>query len=390
MVDDPQGIYMDHASATAIDPRVRDAMSPFLWEDFASPESLHEWARRPADALAHARAQVAALVGARAEEIIFTAGDTEAGNLAVKGIVSANAHRGRHVVASAVSSAPVMAACRALGRSEVELSVVGVDAEGHCDPAAVAAVVRSDTVLVTIPHGQPEIGTVQDVGGVCAAVHDANPQAAIHVDAGATAGLVPVDVDAWGCDALSLGGGTMGGPRWAGALWMREGTRLHPLIDGGLQEAGKRAGAHDVPAIVGLGAAAALAQDELPTRSAAMTAAATRLIDALLRTHGVRLNGPRVDRVPGHVQVSVEGVEGEALTLMLAAAGVACAPGSACSAAGKTSPVLAAIGVDAPWTHSAVLFTLAPSTTPADVDRAADLFAEAVARLRAIAPIERR
>jgi cysteine desulfurase len=170
-------------------------------------------------------------------------------------------------------------------------------------------------------------------------------------------------------------------------LWVREGTRLHPLIEGGLQEHGKRGGAHDVPGIVGLGEAARLAAVEMDARAAHMSTLAERLIKRLLRVPDVRLNGPRHGRVPGHVQVSAGGVEGEMLTLALATRGVAASPGSACSAAGKASPVLEAIGLEAPWTHSAVLFTLAPSTTAAEVDRGAEAFAEAVAALRAMSPL---
>lgn len=362
-------------------------MEPFLSELFGSPEGLHDDAREPADALAAARSHVGALIGADPDGVIFTAGDTEARNLAVKGIVAANAHRGFHVVTTAVEHPATLAACRSLARDRDGLTIVGVDAEGRVNPAELAAAMRDDTVLVTVSHGQAEIGTVQDVGALVAAVNARDPDVAVHVDAGVTAGVIAIDAAAWGCDAITIGGGSFGGPRWAGALWVREGTRLHPLIEGGLQEGGKRGGAHDMPAIVGLGEAARLAIGEIADRSRHMSVLADRLIEGLTAMDDVRLNGPRHGRVPGHVQVSAGRVEGETLVLTLAARGVAASPGSACSAAGKASPVLEAIGLEPPWTHSAVLFTLAPSTTEAEIDTAIAAFTDAVATLRAMSPI---
>ena len=387
MVEHNFGAYLDHAAATTLDPRVRTAMAPYLDEVFASPEGLYDLARRPAEALQQARRHVGALMGADPEGVIFTSGDTEARNLAVKGIVGANAHRGAHVVTSAVEHPATLAACRSLARDRGALTIVGVDGVGRIDPTVLATAVRDDTVLVTISHGQAEIGTIQDVAALVIAVRTQNPDVAIHVDAAVTAGLVPIDVGTWGCDAVTIGGGSLCGPRWAGALWVREGTRLHPLIEGGLQEGGKRGGAHDMPGIVGLGEAARLAATELDTRSAHMSRLADRLIARLEAVADIRLNGPRAGRVPGHVQVSAGWVEGETLVLTLAAHGVAASPGSACSAAGKASPVLEAIGLEPPWTHSAVLFTLAPTTTEAEIDDAAAVFADAVATLRAMSPL---
>jgi cysteine desulfurase len=387
MVDDLPAVYLDHAAAAPLDPRVRAAMLPFLTVEFASPDSLHELARGPAEALERARQAAGALVGGDPDGIVFTAGDTEARNLAVKGVAAANRYLGGHLVLSAVEHPATVAACRTVTREHGALTTVPVDAEGRIDADALRSAIRDDTVLVSLVHGQPEIGTVQDVAGLVRAVRARRADVPVHVDAGATAGLVPVDVAAWGCDLVSFGGASMSGPRWAGALWVRPGTRLHPLIEGGLQEHGKRGGPHDMPGIAGFGAACALAAVDLPARAERMGALADRLIERLLAVPGVRLNGPRRGRVPGHVQVSAGGVEGETLTLALAARGVACSPGTACSAAGKASPVLEAIGLEPPWTHSAVLFTLGPATDAADVDAAAAAFADAVAALRAMSPV---
>lgn len=382
--------YLDHAAASPLDPRVRAAMEPFLGPRFGSPSSLHEWGRRPAEALEEARAQVAALLSCDHEWVIFTSGATEARNLAVAGLLGANRALGRHIVASAVDHPAALAACRSAARDGAALDVVGVDGMGRIDPAALAAALRDDTALVHVVHGQPDIGTLQDLPALVAAVRRRRPETRIVIDAGETAGLVPVDAVGLDADAVVVGGGPVGAPPWTGALAVRPGARLHPLIVGGLQEGGKRAGAENLPGIVALGTAAALAREEMTARAAAVEPLARRLTAGLLAVDDVRLNGdPRPDhRIPGHVQVSAGWVEGESLCLALAARGVACSPGSACTVhAGKAAPALEAIGLEPPWTHSAVLFTLRHTTTRDEVDLAVAAFAEAVAALRAMSPL---
>ena len=380
--------YLDHAAASPLDPRVREAMLPFLDERFGSPSSLHEWGRAPAEALERAREQVADLIGVEPDHVIFTSGATEARNLAVTGLLGGNRARGRHAVATAVEHPATLAACRSAERRGGALDLVGVDGEGRVDPAALAAAARDDTAVVCVVHGQPDIGTLQDVAGCVPAVRAVQPEARIVIDAGETAGLVPIDAGPWGADAIVLGGGPIGGPPWTGALAVRPGARLHPLIEGGLQEGGKRAGAEDLPGIVALGAAAAIAKAEMGRRAIRMQVLADRLTEGLLAVSDVRLNGHPDARIPGHVQVSAGWVEGEALTLSLAARGVAASPGSACTAhGGKAAPVLEAIGLEPPWTHSAVLFTLRATTTEAEVEHAIAAFAESVAALRAMSPL---
>jgi cysteine desulfurase len=384
----PTSAYLDHASGGPVDARVRAAMRPFWEEDMPGPDALHEGARRPAEALATAHAQVAGLVGAEPESVIFTASATEARNLAVKGLLGANRALGTHVVASRVEHPATLAACRSAARAGAELTLVEVDGEGRLDPDALAAAVREDTALVCLVHGQPDIGTLQDVPALVAAVRERRPEARVHVDATATAGLLPLDVAVLGADALTLSARPMGGPLWVGALWVRPGARLHPLIEGGLQEGGKRAGAEALPAVVGMGAAAALAAEEMAGRAERLRALDARLRAGLLAVTDVRLNGPPEGRVPGLVNVSAGWVEGESLALALDALGVAVAPGSACTAhAGKAAPVLEAIGLAPPWTHSSVLFTLGLATRADEIDHAIAAFAEAVARLRAMSPL---
>lgn len=382
------GAYLDHAAARPIDPRVREAMMPFLATEFGSPSGLHDSARVPAEALEAAREHMAHLIGAPPEAIIFTSGATESRNLAVKGLLSANRQRGRHIVTTAVDHPSTLAACRTAERDGASLTVVGVDDMGHVDAETLAGAVGDQTVLVSLAHGQAEVGTVQAVSALSEAVRGVRADVIIHVDAEETAGLLPVDVDNLGCDALSVGGTSLAAPAWTGALYVRPGTRIHPLIEGGLQEHGKRAGAEDVAGIVALGEAARLAAVEQAARAARMSVLRDRLIAELLAVPDVRLNGPTgAARLPGNLQVSVAGVEGETLVLTLAAAGVAASPGSACTAAGKASPVLEAMGLRPPWTHSAVLFSLSWTTTDAEIATAASAFRDAVARLREMSPI---
>lgn len=374
--------YLDWSAAPPLDPRVRTAMAPFFAEEFASPNAVHEWARRPAEAIATAREHVAALIGAAPSAIIFTAGATESRWLAVTGLASAARELGAGVVVSRIEHPATLAAARRISDAVVE---VGVDGDGRIAPAALGAAIADETALVSVVHGQPDIGTVQDVAALIAAARAARPGVRIHIDAAETVGRLPVDVRALDCDALTIGGPALGAPPWAGALYVREGCPIEPLIGGGPQEDGRRAGAQAVPAIVALGEAARIARDELPVRARRLAALGERLIARLTAVPGVRLNGPRTDRVPGHVQVAVGDVEGETLTAALAIRGVAASPGSACS--GNSADVLVAIGLEPPWTYSAVLFTCGPTTTDAEVDHAAAAFAESVARLRAISPL---
>jgi cysteine desulfurase len=338
-------------------------------DSHGAPGGLHSWAERPALAIEEARAHVGALIGAHPEEVIFTAGATEARNLAVKGLAAANASLGRTVVASAVEHPAVLSAGRSLTRAGGTLRTVAGEREGR-------------------HHAQGEIGTVQDVPALVSAARGARADVRIHLDAGETAGLLPIDMHALGVDALTVGGWPSGAPPWTGALAVREGARLHPLIEGGLQEQGKRAGAENVPGIVALGEAARIARQEMTARAEHMSRLAERLIVGLLSVPDVRLNGPRRGRLPGNVQVSTGWVEGESLVLALAARGVACSPGSACTAhGGKAAPTLEAIGLEPPWTHSAVLFSIGPETGDEEITHAITAFREETGRLRAISPI---
>lgn len=380
-----RGVYLDHGAASPLLPEVQEEMQRWLAVT-GSPMSLHEWARGPADAVEEARADVAALLGWHADTVVFTAGATEARNLAVKGAMWARGANTPVLVADPLAHSSTLAACRSLTRAGGELRLANVDFQGYVLVSSLAALLPGAD-LVTITHGQAEVGTVQDGPTLVAAARRDADDAVLHLDAEETAGLLPVD-NGLGADLVSIGGRVMGAPAWVGALLVRPGTPLHPLVEGGVEEYGKRGGHHAVPAIAGLGVAARIARGEMQARTARLRTCADRLATGLLATPGVRLNGPPVaDRLPGHVQVSVAGVEGEALALGLAARDVAASPGSACTfGAGKASPVLEAMGRGDEAARSAVLLVAGANTTDAEIDAAVHAFAHAVAALRFMSP----
>jgi len=380
--------YLDHAASAPLDERTRAVMAQAL-DCLGGPDALHPAGAHAAQMLETARAQVAALIDCDPEEVIFTAGATEARNLAVKGLLAANRTLGPHFVVSAVEHPAVMSIARSRLRDGEPVSVTAVDPLGRIDPAALADVISPQTCVVSIHHAQHEVGTIQDLNKLIDAVRTRRGDVRVHVDAGESAGTVQVDVAAIGADAVTIGGTALGAPAWAGALWLRPGARLHPLVEGGSQEAGKRAGPVDLTGAVALGAAAARTRAVRAERAARLRSQTAFLAERILTIADVRLNGPPVDeRLPGHLQVSVRGVTGESLALALATRGVCVSPGSTCSAdAGKASPTLEAMAVDPVWTHAAVLMTLGDSTTDAELAVAADAFAAAVADLRAMSPL---
>ncbi len=358
-------------------------------ECLGSPDAVHPAGVRAARLLEAARTQVAALIGADADEVIFTAGATEARNLAVKGLLAANRRLGAHAVASAIEHPSVMSALRSRMRDGHPVSFTAVDPVGRIDPAALAEAVGERTCLVSIHHAQHEVGTIQDLGVLIAAVRARREEARVHVDAADSLGALRLDVHATGADAVTISGTALGAPAWTGALWLRPGARLHPLIEGGTQEAGKRAGAVDLAGAVALGVAAERTRAVRAEHAKRLRRQTAQLADGILGVPDVRLNGPPVgDRLPGHLQVSVRGITGESLALALAIRGVCVSPGSTCTAdAGKASPTLEAMGVDPRWTHAAILMTLGHGTTENELRVAIEAFADAVADLRTMSPI---
>jgi cysteine desulfurase len=390
-------VYFDHAATTPVHPKVVEAMLPYLREQFGNPLSLHSFGEAPRDAVEEARAKVADLIGARPNEIYFTASGSEANNMAVKGITLMNRQKGQHVVVSAIEHQSVLNATQTLEKLGFEVTQVPVDQHGLVDPDDVVAAIRDDTTLVSVMHANNEIGTIEPVAAIARAVKEKGKRIIFHTDAVATVGTLPVDVKELGVDLLSLAGNQFYGPKGAGALFIRKGTRLMPLIDGGIQERGRRAGTENVPAIVGLGVAAELAKESLAERAERLIPLRDRLVERLIsEMDRVYLTGPSTSlstghptmRLPGHVSVCVEFIEGESMLLMLNMQGIAASSGSTCtSRALKASHVLMAIGVETALAQGSLVFTLGESNTIEDVDYVAEVLPPIVERLRQMSPL---
>jgi len=382
-------IYLDHQATTPVDPRVVDAMLPYFTEHFGNAASRqHVFGWKADEAVEHARHQVARLVGARAKEIVFTSGATEANTLALRGAVQARRDRGAHVVTVATEHKAVLDTCARLAREGCEVTVLPVEPDGRLDPGRFADALRPDTVVASVMAANNEIGVLQPLAALAAACRARGVW--LHTDAVQAAGHVPVDVEALGVDLASFSAHKMYGPKGVGALYVRRSPRvtLEPQVVGGGQEQGLRAGTLNVPGIVGLGAAAAMAREGLAAEMPRVAALRDRLLAGLERAlDGVAVSGSRTERLPHNLHVRFAGVDGEALMTSLAddlavSAGSACASGSR-----EPSHVMTALGVDVVDRWGAVRFGLGRGTTADEIDRAVACVVERVTRLRAMSPV---
>jgi len=380
-------IYLDNASSTPLLPEVREVILPYLDEAFGNPSSMHEWGDTPREAIETAREQVAQLIGADAEEIIFTGSGTESNNFAVKGLALAQQNKGRHVVVSDIEHFSVLNSARTLEKWGFELSLVPVDKHGVVDPADVVKNIRKDTVLVSIMHANNEVGTIEPIKEIARLTREKG--VVLHTDAIATVGTIPVNVKELGIDALSLAGNQFYGPKGVGALWVRKGVRIMPLLDGGVQEGGRRAGTENVSAIVGLGKAAELAEASMTARIEHLTGLRDRLLAKLpSRIEHVVVTGHPENRLPGHASFCVEFIEGEAMLMLLNSQGVAVTSGSACtSRALKASHVLIAMGISHELAQGSILFSFGLDNTAEDVDYVLEVMPPIVDRLRQMSPL---
>jgi cysteine desulfurase len=377
-----QLIYLDHNATTPLHPAVWDAMRPFLTGIFGNPSSLHSEGLQARDAVEEAREHVARLIGAGAEEIVFTSSGTEADNLAILGSVLARQRQGRHIVTSQIEHPAVLGSCLALEAQGFRVTRLPVGSAGTIDPHDLAQVLAGDTLLLTLMHANNEVGTIQPIQA-CAALARARG-VLVHTDAVQSVGKIPTLVADLGVDLLSLSGHKINGPKGIGALYVRRGSSLHPIMTGGPQERGLRGGTEHVAAIVGLGAAAQLAAacmaDEMPQ----VTALRDRLERGILATiPDVLVNGATAPRLPTTTNLSFKGVDGQSLVVALDLQGVAASTGSACSSGSlEPSPVLIAMGLADEWLQGAVRFSLGSGNTPAEVDAVLHMLPPIVARLR--------
>jgi cysteine desulfurase len=381
-------IYLDYAATTPVDPAVMRAMNACMGPegDFGNPGSAtHRFGRQAAARVETARAQVASLLSAEPDEIIFTSGATESNNLAVLGIARANADRGRHLVTSRTEHKAVLDPCKRLEKEGFSVTYLTPDRSGRIDPEAVRAALRLDTVLVSIMFANNEVGVLQDVRAIGAVCREYG--VAFHTDAAQAVGKIPVDLRELAVDVLSFTGHKLYGPKGAGALYLRRSARplLQPVTFGGGQERGLRPGTLATHQIVGLGAACELARELQPAEAARLTGLRDRLWHGIVGLGGLHLNGEGAPRLPGILNVSVEGVEGESLVVSLGE--LAISTGSACnSASAEPSYVLRALGRDTQLAQSSLRFSLGRFTTEADVDVAIAAVNREVQRLRALSP----
>ncbi|MEV7396952.1 cysteine desulfurase family protein [Aeromicrobium sp. NPDC092404] len=375
-------IYLDHAATTPLRREVLEAMWPHFGPDFGNPSSHHEVGESARRALEQARADVAQQLGARASEITFTSGGTEADNAALKGIALA-APRGKHVVISSIEHPAVLESAEFLGRLGYEITVLDVDHDGMVHPEVLEAALRDETTLVSIQHANNEVGTIQQVETLSRLA--AGRGAPFHTDAVQAAGWLDLDVDRLGVQAVSISGHKLGAPKGIGVLYVRRGTRFEPLIHGGGQESGRRSGTENVAAAVGMAAALRLAGDGGAGNDEVVVRRDAFIERVLAEVPSAELTGDRNHRLPGSASFVFPGTNGETILLELEARGIVCSSGSAC-AAGSDEPshVLTAMGYDAAVAQTAVRFTFGRTTTSEELDAAATELVRAVAAVSAL------
>jgi len=376
-------IYLDHAATTPTDPAVLESMIPWFRDRFGNPSSPHTFGREGRAAVETAREKVAALLGAGPMEVVFTSGGTESDTMALWGVARALRDRGNHIVVSSVEHHAVLEPCRELAGEGFEITQLPVDANGMVDPDDAARALTHRTILVSVMHANNEIGTIQPVAEIARLAHAKGIY--VHTDAVQTFGHVPFTVDEIEADLLSLSAHKLYGPKGVGALFIRKGIRIAPLLRGGGQERGRRAATENVPGIVGLGRAAEVARENMAGEAAELARLRERLIEGIReRIEGLRFNGHPERRLPGNVSVSFEGVEAEPLLLTLDLMGIACSGGSACSSTSvEVSHVLSAIGREAGMARGTIRFSLGRETSEEDIDRVLEVLPPVVKRLRA-------
>ncbi len=387
-------IYLDHNATTPVDAAVLDAMMPFFAGEFGNASSIHTFGQRARAAVETAREQVAALINARAQEIIFTSGGTESDNHAIFGIVAASlgapSTSQPHIITTAIEHEAVLNACQALEKQGAAVTYLPVNRDGLIDLKELQKAIRPESALITVMHANNELGTVQPLAeiGEIAAEHDVY----FHTDAVQSVGKIPVDVKALQLDLLALSGHKLYAPKGVGAIYIKGGTRLKQLLYGGHHQRGFRPGTENVPGIVGLGKAAELARTPLGTESARISALRDELESGLLgRVPDAHANAAKPPRTPNTCNITFPGLEGEALIIALDLRGLACSTGAACSSgAVEPSHVLTAIGLSAADARSSVRFSLGRHTTEEEIASALEIVPAAVAQLRELSPTYRR
>jgi len=380
-------IYMDNAATTRMNEQVFEAMRPYMLEQYANAAGTYSFASKSSEAIEKARKQVAAVIGAKANEIFFTSGGTESDNWALKGAAKAYAAKGKHIITSAIEHHAILHTCDTLKKEGYDITVLPVDEFGKVDPAAVEAAIRPDTILVSIMAANNEIGTVQPLKeiGEITKKHGV----LFHTDAVQAFAHIPMNVDDMHIDLLSASAHKFHGPKGVGVLYVRKGVRLINFMDGGAQEKKRRAGTSNVPGIVGMGEAAKIAMEKMEEDIRKVSAVRDHLIERIsAEIPHCRLNGHKTDRLPGNVNFCFRFIEGESMLMLLDANGICASSGSACTS-GSLDPshVLLAIGLPHEIAHGSLRLSLCEDSTMEEADFVVDSLKAIIPRLRSMSPL---
>ncbi|MEA2507014.1 MAG: cysteine desulfurase [Actinomycetota bacterium] len=379
--------YLDHAATTPVLPEVKDAMLPFLEDDFGNPSSVHAAGRRAKQGVEDARDRIANAVDAHPAEIVFTGGGTDADNLALKGSAYKLRGNGNHIVTTAFEHHGVLGPLEWLGSQGFDVTTIQVGSSGVVDPGEIAGATGKATVLVSVMTVNNEIGTIQPIAEIVQAVKQANPNSLVHTDAVQALGNIPVNLHAWGVDLAAFAAHKVGGPKGVGALFVRSGVALESVTHGGGQERGLRSGTLNVPGIAGFGVAAEIAAKEVDEKQDRLRTMRARLLEGIKDSiPDVVVNGDLERRVAGNLNVCIPHAEGQIMLLLLDQAGIACSSGSACaSGAMDPSHVLLAIGVAKALARGSLRFSLGRASTDEDVEAVLAVLPDVVAQARRVA-----
>lgn len=383
-------VYLDHNATTPTHPEVVKAILPYFKEVFGNASSVHQFGQQARKAIDEAREKIANFIGVSPKEIVFTSGGTEANNLAIKGIAYANERKGKHIITSSMEHHAVLNPCKYLEKKGFKVTYLPVDKYGLVDPEKVRKTVTKETILISIIHANNEVGTIEPVAEIGKIAKEIGIY--FHTDAAQTVGKIPVNVNELNIDLLSLSGHKIYGPKGIGVLYIRKGTRIQPLIQGGHHELNRRAGTENVPAIVGLGKAIEIAKATMEKESMRLTNLRNKLCSGIgEKIDYVRLNGHPGKRLPNTLNMSFEFVEGESMILSLDLEGIAVSTGSACTSGSlEPSHVLKAMRVDAAVAQGSIRFSLGKDNTEEDIDYVLEVLPEIVSRLRAMSPLYKR
>ena len=375
-------VYLDHSATTPVRAEVLAVMMPYFSAAFGNASSVHRWGREARLGVDLAREKVAHLIGADPREIVFTSGGTEADNLAVRGVAGASKTKGKHIITTSIEHHAVLHTCETLERAGFTLTYVGCDKYGMVDPEEIRAAIEPETILISVMHGQNEVGTIEPVAEIGRIAKEKG--ILFHTDAVQSAGKTPINVNDLNVDLLTLSGHKIYGPKGVGAIYIRKGTKVLPAVTGGTHERGLRAGTENVAGIVGFGEACHLAEKELPTEPARLTALRDRMIKGILASvPDSILNGHPTQRLAHNVNISVKYVEGESMLLNLDLLGIGASSGSACTSGSlEPSHVLLSMGLPHELAHGSLRMTLGKSTASQDVDYVVEALPPIVARLR--------